>query len=67
MSKLSDADLSWDKLDKGKFLSFSATMLFGVRVLIYPSNLVKTRLQAQSLGMDKRQYTGRCPLTTRYH
>lgn len=40
--------ISWDELDKPTYFVLGPTMFLGVRALVYPSNLVKTRLQVQS-------------------
>lgn len=40
--------ISWDELDKPTYYVLGPTMFLGVRALVYPSNLVKTRLQVQS-------------------
>ncbi|CEG36880.1 mitochondrial carrier family [Plasmopara halstedii] len=41
-------DISWDEIDKLKYYIVGPTMLLAVRAAVYPSNLVKTRLQVQS-------------------
>ncbi|GAB9463544.1 hypothetical protein Gpo141_00000999 [Globisporangium polare] len=42
------APISWDELDKRKYFVLMPTMFLGVRAAVYPSTLVKTRLQVQS-------------------
>jgi solute carrier family 25, member 44 len=46
------ADLKWNDLDKRKFYGLMPLGSMAIRALVYPLQLVKTRLQAQSL------YTG---------
>ena len=41
-------DISWNDMNKGKFFTLSATSLIGVRAILYPLTLIKTRLQTQS-------------------
>uniref|UniRef100_H3HCG9 Mitochondrial carrier protein n=1 Tax=Phytophthora ramorum TaxID=164328 RepID=H3HCG9_PHYRM len=41
-------DISWDEIDKLKYYVLGPTMFLAVRAAVYPSNLVKTRLQVQS-------------------
>lgn len=40
--------ISWDELDKTRYFVLGPTMFLAVRAAVYPSNLVKTRLQVQS-------------------
>nr|CCA17214.1 Mitochondrial Carrier (MC) Family putative [Albugo laibachii Nc14]CCA23689.1 Mitochondrial Carrier (MC) Family putative [Albugo laibachii Nc14] len=40
--------IHWDELDKSKYYVLGPSMLLAVRAAVYPSNLVKTRLQVQS-------------------
>lgn len=40
--------ISWDELDKVRYYILGPTVFLGVRAAVYPSNLVKTRLQVQS-------------------
>lgn len=40
--------IAWDELDKRKYFVLGPTMFLAVRAAVYPSNLVKTRLQVQS-------------------
>ncbi|GLD96785.1 hypothetical protein PINS_up005468 [Pythium insidiosum] len=40
--------ISWDELDKTRYYIFGPTVFLAVRAAVYPSNLVKTRLQVQS-------------------
>ncbi|CCI50062.1 hypothetical protein ABG067_006365 [Albugo candida] len=40
--------IDWDELDKSKYYILGPSMLLAVRAAVYPSNLVKTRLQVQS-------------------
>ncbi|DAZ93775.1 TPA: hypothetical protein N0F65_010467 [Lagenidium giganteum] len=47
---------SWDELDKRKYYVLGPTMFLCVRAAVYPSNLVKTRLQVQSRANP--MYTG---------
>ena len=47
--------IEWKDLDKSKFLVLSPTLFFGVRLFLYPTVLVKTRLQVQS---KKQLYRG---------
>ena len=39
--------IEWEEMDKRKFYFFGPTLFLGIRVLLYPANLVKTRLQVQ--------------------
>ena len=39
--------IGWEDLDKRKFFVFGPTLFLGVRVILYPANLIKTRLQVQ--------------------
>lgn len=39
--------IEWEDMDKRKFYFFGPTLFFGIRALLYPANLVKTRLQVQ--------------------
>ncbi len=48
--------IAWDDLDKRKYFIFGPSAFLAVRALVYPSNLVKTRLQVQSHA--KPLYTG---------
>jgi len=47
--------ISWDDLDKRKYYTIGPTMMLGVRILIYPPMLIKTRLQVQK---QKSKYNG---------
>lgn len=47
--------IEWHDLDKRKYLVVAPTLFFGVRVLIYPFNLIKTRLFMQQ---QKSVYNG---------
>ncbi|RLN53625.1 hypothetical protein BBJ29_004736 [Phytophthora kernoviae] len=49
-------DISWDEIDKLKYYVVGPTMFLAVRATVYPSNLVKTRLQVQSRA--KPLYSG---------
>ncbi|GMF27983.1 unnamed protein product [Phytophthora lilii] len=49
-------DISWDEIDKLKYYVVGPTMFLAVRAAVYPSNLVKTRLQVQS--KHKPLYSG---------
>ncbi|KUF98848.1 tRNA pseudouridine(38/39) synthase [Phytophthora nicotianae] len=49
-------DISWDEIDKLKYYIVGPTMFLAVRAAVYPSNLVKTRLQVQS--KHKPLYSG---------
>ncbi|TYZ60274.1 hypothetical protein PybrP1_008505 [[Pythium] brassicae (nom. inval.)] len=40
--------IAWDELDKRRYFVLGPTMFLAVRAAVYPSNLVKTRLQVQS-------------------
>ena len=40
--------IAWDDLDKRKYYILGPTVFLAVRAAVYPSNLVKTRLQVQS-------------------
>ncbi|EQC34211.1 hypothetical protein SDRG_08414 [Saprolegnia diclina VS20] len=48
--------ISWDDLDKRKYYVIGPSVFVFVRAAVYPSNLVKTRLQVQS--RSKPLYTG---------
>jgi len=37
----------WDDLDKKKYYFWGCTVFLGIRVFVYPTNLIKTRLQVQ--------------------
>jgi len=37
----------WDDLDKKRYYFWGCTVFLGIRVCVYPANLVKTRLQVQ--------------------
>lgn len=37
----------WAELDKSKYYFYGCTVFLGIRVIVYPANLVKTRLQVQ--------------------
>jgi len=39
--------IEWEEMDKRKFYFFGPTLFLGIRALLYPANLVKTRLQVQ--------------------
>ena len=39
--------IEWEEMDKRKFYFFGPTLFLGLRALLYPANLVKTRLQVQ--------------------
>lgn len=39
--------IEWEHLDKTKFYIIGPTLFVGIRALLYPPNLVKTRLQVQ--------------------
>ena len=39
--------LVWDDLDKKKYYFWGTTLFLGIRVFIYPTNLIATRLQVQ--------------------
>jgi len=47
--------ISWDKLDKRKYYVLGPTFMVGVRLLIFPPILIKTRLQVQQ---NSALYTG---------
>jgi solute carrier family 25, member 44 len=47
------ADISWEELDKPKFYALGMTSFLGLRALLYPTFLIKTRMQT-STGL----YTG---------
>ncbi|CAH0479035.1 unnamed protein product [Peronospora belbahrii] len=49
-------DISWDEIDKLKYYIVGPTIFLAVRAAVYPSNLVKTRLQVQS--KHKPLYSG---------
>ncbi|XP_068744884.1 solute carrier family 25 member 44-like [Montipora capricornis] len=40
-------NIEWEEMDKRKFYFFGPTLFLGIRALLYPANLVKTRLQVQ--------------------
>jgi hypothetical protein len=39
--------ITWDDLDKKKYLIINPALFFFVRFALYPTSLVKTRLQVQ--------------------
>lgn len=41
-------DISWDEIDKVRYFILGPAVFLGVRAAVYPSSLVKTRLQVQS-------------------
>ena len=43
--------IDWNELDKTKYYIFGPSLFLCVRAAVYPSNLVKTRLQAQGKNM----------------
>ena len=49
-------DISWDEINKLKYYIVGPTIFLAVRAAVYPSNLVKTRLQVQS--KHKPLYSG---------
>ena len=52
--------IDWNDLDKVKFLTIGPTLFFGVRFMLYPPTLVKTRLQLQDTSNthNQRLYRG---------
>ena len=51
--------IDWNDLDKVKFLTIGPTLFFGVRFMLYPPTLVKTRLQLQDSNThNQRLYRG---------
>ncbi|XP_065884573.1 solute carrier family 25 member 44-like isoform X2 [Dysidea avara] len=48
-------EIEWKDLDKLKFFTIAPSLFIGVRFLVYPFNLIKTRLFMQS---RKSMYTG---------
>lgn len=44
-------DINWEHLDFKKFVAYGSVLLLGVRTLVYPSSLAKTRLQVQKTGV----------------
>ncbi|ELR21605.1 Mitochondrial carrier protein [Acanthamoeba castellanii str. Neff] len=48
-------DIDWQSLDKSKFYVWSFAFFMGVRTLVYPPILIKTRLQVQQ---GRSQYRG---------
>ncbi|XP_033126200.1 solute carrier family 25 member 44-like [Anneissia japonica] len=47
--------IEWDDMDKRKFYSFGLIFALSIRVVLYPTTLIKTRLQVQR---QKSAYTG---------
>ena len=47
--------IEWKDLNKTKFLLLNPAFFFGIRLFLYPTSLVKTRLQVQS---KKQLYRG---------
>ncbi|XP_071943367.1 solute carrier family 25 member 44-like isoform X2 [Antedon mediterranea] len=47
--------IEWDDMDKTKFYSFGVLFALSIRTVLYPTTLIKTRLQVQS---QKSAYTG---------
>lgn len=47
--------ISWDDLDKRKYYTIGPTIMLGVRILVYPPMLIKTRIQVQK---HKSSYNG---------
>jgi len=48
--------IEWDDMDKSSFYLYGFALSFSARCVIYPSQLIKTRLQGQTHG--KTQYNG---------
>ena len=54
--------IHWDELDKTRYYIFGPTLFLGVRAAVYPSILVKTRLQVQqsqykgNMGCNMKKY-----------
>ena len=48
------AQIDWSELDKKRYYFFGPTLFLCVRAAIYPSNLVKTRLQVRIRGWVDR-------------
>lgn len=44
---LARPDIGWYDLDVQRFLAWNCSIFFGIRCVIYPSLLIKTRMQAQ--------------------
>eukprot|EP00128_Syssomonas_multiformis_P008836 Colp12_sorted_trinity150504_noHs@32595 len=55
MGALSRMDVDWEEIDKPRFFGLSCVLFLGVRAMVYPASLVKTRLQVQAKG---GRYTG---------
>ena len=49
--------IEWDDMDKTSFYLYGFALSFSARCIIYPSQLIKTRLQGQTIG-GKSQYNG---------
>ena len=49
--------IEWDDMDKTSFYLYGFALSFSARCVIYPTQLMKTRLQAQTIG-GKAQYNG---------
>lgn len=49
--------IEWDDMDKSSFYLYGFALSFSARCVIYPSQLIKTRLQGQTIG-GKSQYNG---------
>ncbi len=47
MVNLSSTD-DWDRLDRGRFLAYGGLFTVGVDFVLYPLELVKTRVQVES-------------------
>ena len=49
--------IEWDDMNKKSFYFYGFALSFSARCIIYPSQLIKTRLQGQTIG-QKSQYNG---------
>lgn len=49
-------DINWNDLDKPRFYSWSALLFLGVRAIVYPASLVKTRLQVEDAKVRGRTF-----------
>ncbi|CAH9108531.1 unnamed protein product [Cuscuta europaea] len=55
---LSDTDICWDRLDKGRFHVIGAILFTAQSALIHPTAVVKTRMQVASSGLFSSRMTG---------
>lgn len=50
--------VDWDQLDKRKFYTIGPALNLCTRAILYPTKLIKTRLQVQASTSTGLKYTG---------